>query len=145
MTRQLRHIGVVSVIVLMTLFGFLPADSSPRPAATANVSIVDFRFDPQTITVNVGDTVTWQHNGQFTHTVTADDGSFDSGAMNSTQTFSHTFTTIGTFRYYCQFHGAKGGVGMAGTVVVQGQFKLYLPSIAKSTSQLTSALTPAHR
>jgi plastocyanin len=131
MPRPIRLIGIVSVVVFTTLFGYLPADSSPRPAATANVSIVDFQFDPQTIIVNVGDTVTWQHNGQSTHTVTADDGSFDSGPMNPTQTFSHTFTTIGIFPYYCQFHGAKGGVGMAGRVVVQGQFKLDLPLIVK--------------
>ena len=50
--------------------------------------------------------------------VTADDGSFDSGLFGQGETFSHTFSTPGTYPYYCIPHGGPGGAGMAGVVVV---------------------------
>jgi plastocyanin len=57
-------------------------------------------------------------DGEEQHTITADDGSFDSGILNPGDTFSLTFDTPGTSAYYCQIHGGPGGVGMAGTIVV---------------------------
>ncbi len=57
-------------------------------------------------------------NASFPHTVTADDGSFDSGTLNGGQSFSYTFEQPGEYPYYCALHGAPGGVGMAGTVTV---------------------------
>ena len=68
------------------------------------MTISDFQFSPASVTVNVGGTVTWTNNGPSTHTVTADDGSFDSGNLNAGKTFSHTFQTAGTFSYHCTIH-----------------------------------------
>jgi LPXTG-motif cell wall-anchored protein len=82
--------------------------------------MVDDAFQPRTITVQPGTTVTWTNNGAAVHTATGDDGGFDSGLMGAGDTFSFTFSRPGTFAYYCQVHGAAGGVGMAGAVVVQG-------------------------
>ncbi|MDE1925125.1 MAG: cupredoxin domain-containing protein [Patescibacteria group bacterium] len=87
-------------------------------AAQSGVSMVGMTFSPGTITIAAGDTVTWTNNSSLQHTVTADDGSFDSGTINAGGTYSHTFMTPGTYRYYCRFHGALGGVGMSGTIVV---------------------------
>lgn len=57
--------------------------------------------------------------GHNEHSVTADDGCFDSGDLNdSHQSFSQTFNTAGTFLYHCRYHGGAGGVGMSGKVVV---------------------------
>jgi plastocyanin len=72
--------------------------------AQASVAIADFQFTPPSVTVKVGGTVTWTNNGPSTHTVTADDGSFDSGNLNAGKTFSHTFQTAGTFSYHCTVH-----------------------------------------
>ncbi|MCG8350551.1 MAG: cupredoxin domain-containing protein [Chloroflexales bacterium] len=83
------------------------------------VAIGDNTFTPGKITVPVGSTVVWTHQGQRPHTVTADDGSFDSGELANGNTFSFTFTVAGTFPYYCAFHGGPGGEGMAGTIVVE--------------------------
>lgn len=70
------------------------------------------------LTVTVGDTVTWVRAAGI-HNVVADDGSFSSGAPSDEWTFfSHTFTTPGTVRYYCQAHGSINGHGMAGVIHV---------------------------
>ena len=76
------------------------------------------RFSPANDTVAVGATVTWTIRSGAPHTVTATDGSFDSGSRNNGQTFQHTFDAAGTYRYYCRFHGSPQG-GMRGVIVVQ--------------------------
>ncbi|HZR00037.1 MAG TPA: CHRD domain-containing protein [Chloroflexota bacterium] len=92
--------------------------AAPSSAATANVtSGPGFSFSPQTVNVAVGDTVTWSGLA-FTHTVSADDGSWGFTVTSSSDTFSHTFAAAGTYRYYCAIHGGPNGVGMAGVVVV---------------------------
>ena len=71
---------------------------------SAAVSIVDFAFQPASVELATGGTVTWTNTGQAPHTVTADDGSFDSGTLSPGATFSQTFGTAGTFTYACAFH-----------------------------------------
>jgi uncharacterized repeat protein (TIGR01451 family) len=96
----------------------LPAPAGP---ATVSVKIVQpgtsattWGYSPSTITIHVGDTVTWTNVGAMAHTVTADDGSFDSGSLNTGDTWSMTFQTAGTFTYYCTPHP-----WMKGTVIVK--------------------------
>jgi len=81
--------------------------------ATRNVSVRDNRFDPQDIPVKVGDTVLWTRVGHHIHTVTADNGDFDSGDLGPGQQFSQTFQTAGVVYYHCEHHD-----GMTGTVTV---------------------------
>jgi plastocyanin len=81
----------------------------------AAVSIVDFAFQPAGVEVAVGGTVTWTNTGQAPHTVTADDGSFDSGQLAPGASFSQTFNTAGTFTYHCSIHPQ-----MTGTITVTG-------------------------
>ena len=83
-------------------------------AASGSVTIADFTFAPATITVNQGDTVTWNNNGPTPHSATANDGSFDTGILKKGQTSSHTFDQAGTFSYFCKPHPF-----MKATVVVQ--------------------------
>jgi plastocyanin len=78
-----------------------------------DVSVVDFAFEPGTVTVPVGVTVTWTNTGSRPHTVTADDGSFDSGRLDPGEQFSQTFDQPGTFTYHCGFHPE-----MQGSIVV---------------------------
>jgi len=79
----------------------------------------NFSFQPMTITISAGDTVTWHNLDTATHTVTANDGSFDSGNVGGGGSFPHGFTQPGTYEYYCKIHGSPGS-GMHGTVIVQG-------------------------
>jgi plastocyanin len=87
-------------------------------SAAVSVSMLDFSFSPVRVSVAQSGTTTWTNAGGANHTVTADDGSFDSGTLSSGQTFSRTYTTLGTFPYHCRFHGSSGGVGMSGVITV---------------------------
>ena len=95
----------------------VPATNSEPATAGKTVTISNFQFAPKSVTVKVGSDVTWQVK-EGTHTVTADNGAFESQALSAGQKFSYTFTKAGTYRYYCSFHGGKGGHDMAGTVIV---------------------------
>ena len=117
-----RWVPVVLGAVMATS-GMLPVTSSPAGAATAGVTIGDNFFQAPTLNIPTGTTVTWTDTGVHPHTVTADDGSFDSSpggtpTLANGQTYSTTFNTPGTYAYHCQIHGAPGGVGMSGTIVV---------------------------
>ena len=68
------------------------------------ISIKNFAFSSSSLSVAKGTTVTWTNNDAVTHTVTADDASFDSGNIAPGATFSHTFTTAGTVAYHCNIH-----------------------------------------
>jgi plastocyanin len=82
-----------------------------RASASATVTMGDLFFSPSSVTVAVGDTVTWHNTGQAPHNATADDGSFKTQDLNNGQSASHTFTQAGTFSYICTIHpNMKGTV-----------------------------------
>jgi plastocyanin len=83
-------------------------------AASALVSTGDNFYSPRTVSIAVGDTVTWRNTGQAQHSATANNGSFDTGVFDSGQSRSHTFSTAGTFSYFCTVHGSA----QSGTVRV---------------------------
>lgn len=120
MNRRARAALALSLVGLLALFVLLPvASAAPHAAETKKVDMKNFKFDPQTITINVGDTITWTNGDQKEHTATADDGSFNTDDVAPGQSASQTFTKAGTFAYYCKYHGGPGGKGMSGTIVVQ--------------------------
>jgi len=92
--------------------------SSGNSASEVVVSIVDSSFENKKITVTVGTTVVWTHNGNSPHTVTLDNGSYDSGNLISGDLVSYTFTETGTYNYYCSYHGSPNGQGMSGVIIV---------------------------
>ncbi len=72
---------------------------------THSVSINNFAFSPNSLTINAGDTVVWTNNQGVPHTITSDSGSeLASSQIQSGQTYSHTFSTPGTFNYHCSIH-----------------------------------------
>lgn len=95
-----------------------PTTSDTAPAMTAAVDMKSLAFSPKEVTIAKGGTVTWTNKEALGHDVTADDGSFSSGASGAIAkdgTFAHTFANAGTFTYKCKAHGA----GMSGTVIVK--------------------------
>jgi len=116
-----------------------------RAAATGAVTIKDFSFGPATVTVHVGDTVTWANAGPTDHTATANDGGFDTGQLRAGQSASHTFTRAGTFAYHCSLHpfmrgtvqvlaaAASGGTGGGATA----------PAASAPAAPVAPAATPA--
>lgn len=80
------------------------------------------RFEPNVVTIRVGQTVTWTWpQGALSHNVVPDDGNTPSSSgpvTNGPETYSFTFTQPGEFRFFCLSHGGAGGVGMSGRVIV---------------------------
>ncbi len=104
------------LIAAAALWLLLPTATSAQSAAT--VTMTDDSFSQTEVDIPAGSTVVWNNGNVKTHTVTADDGSFDSGDLATGQQFSMEFDTPGTYPYYCQYHGDVGGVGMSGVIVV---------------------------
>jgi plastocyanin len=77
--------------------------AASKPGQT-QVAIDNFSFTPATLTVAAGTTVTWTNHDDVQHTVTADDKSYSSGTIGTDGTFSHQFTTPGTYAYHCAIH-----------------------------------------
>lgn len=74
-----------------------------RPAViTAKVKIVNFLYKPKTLTVVAGTKVTWKNADSTGHTVTF--AAFGSPTLGTGATWSHKFTTVGTFSYHCSLH-----------------------------------------
>lgn len=86
---------------------------STQPGAN-EVWMQNLAFNPSSITVSVGTTITWTNKDSFTHNVTSSTQAFSSGSMSPGATFSFKFNTAGTYNYTCTIHP-----GMNGTVIVQ--------------------------
>src|SRR6266849_6532992 len=95
------------------------ANRTPTPTPTTasssgnSVSIMNFSFNPNSLTVKVGTKVTWTNHDSVTHTVTANQGAFNSPVLPGSS-FSFTFTKAGTYAYHCMIHPY-----MMATIVVQ--------------------------
>ena len=87
--------------------------SSPVMAKNA-VTIQNMAFSPATLTVKVGDKVTWTNQDSVGHSATADDNSFDTGVIAQGQSGSTTFSKAGTYTYHCKVHPS-----MTATIIVQ--------------------------
>lgn len=98
--------------------GDVPSTAARLAVQEVTVEMRDIAFNPRMVTVPPGTTVVWVNRDPFDHTVTADDGSFNSGLIPPGGTFRVTFQRPGRYPYYCIPHGGPGGVGMSGVVVV---------------------------
>jgi plastocyanin len=97
--------------IFLILF-FLCAGTS-FSQTTHDVTVTNFSFSPQTLTINTGDAVRWT-NVLGNHNVVADDNSFTSGPLAPAPwEYTHTFSAVGNNPYYCELHGGPGGSGMS--------------------------------
>jgi plastocyanin len=113
----------------------------PRAAADGtSVSIVDFAFEPATLAVAAGDTVTWTNEGVAPHTVTGDFA--DSGVLDPGQTFSHTFDAEGTFDYVCAIRPDMVGSVAVGAAAPGGEAAATGDAAAGLPGAWLFALTP---
>jgi plastocyanin len=118
MLRNTSLIVCLTLAALTAACSIAPAQSPPAAGSDAKITIKNFAFDPAEITVSPGTEVEWTDEGGK-HTVEADNGSFKSGPLTAGATFKHRFARAGVYRYFCEFHGSKGGHDMAGTVTVK--------------------------
>lgn len=90
-------------------------NAANTPANTNTVYMKNSAFSPSSLQVNINVTVTWMNDDIIIHSVTADDGSFDSGDVAPGATFTHTFPHTGTYNYHCIYVS-----GMAGSITAAG-------------------------
>ena len=102
------------LLISLALLFIGGCSKSSNPAAdddlsTENaISIANMAFSPSTLTISIGETVTWTlTNG--THTVVSDDGAWSSGSLSTGGTFTHQFDTAGEFGYKCGIHSSMTG------------------------------------
>jgi plastocyanin len=117
----MRHAQLIAFSLAIALFSLAAVPAPATDAAVVNIvepplqPVKSWHFDPATLTVKVGTTVTWINTGAVVHTVTTDDGkTFDSGNLKKNATFSFKADVPGTFTYFCKFHR-----WMKATIVVQ--------------------------
>lgn len=121
--------SLISALAVLAVGVVLPLQAQAMPPAlaarhhtghthqanVARVVIKNFAFHPASLTIKHETTVVWINQDSVAHTVTANDGSFDSGAIAPGKIFRHTFLTEGvTVRYHCTIHPS-----MMGRVIVQ--------------------------
>ena len=106
--RVAAAFGVVLLVAAATF------TARSAPATDAEVDIDQFTFLPQRITVKAGTTVTWINEDDVPHTVASSSKVFKSKALDTADKFSFTFTTPGTYDYFCSVHPH-----MTGAVVVE--------------------------
>lgn len=125
----LALVGLVAAVAIAACGG-TSATASPSSAAASQpvsqpssdaaggetaVAIVNSTFDPESLTVAAGDTVTWTSEDTLPHSVVFEDDAIeDSGNLNQGDTFEATFADAGTYAYICGIHSF-----MTGTVVVE--------------------------
>jgi plastocyanin len=109
--------GLAAPVLLATLLlvarPSVTASTAQSSTATAEVTIDNFSFRPQSLTVAAGTTVTWTNRDDTPHTVVSDDGVFKSKARDTDEKFSYMFDQAGTYPYHCSLHPK-----MTGQVVV---------------------------
>jgi plastocyanin len=90
-------------------------DDTEAAAEATMVDIKDLAYNPDSVEIPVGATVTWTNSDTVPHTATAKDReALQSGTLNPGDSYSQTFDQPGTFDYFCEFHA-----NMKGTIVVQ--------------------------
>ena len=105
----LLAMGMISAVAALT--------TQTASAADHTISIKNVQYNPNSLTINAGDSVTWVNNESdgTVHSSTSDDGLWNSPDLSPGSTFSFTFTTAGTFSFHCRFH-----TSMTGTITVVG-------------------------
>lgn len=93
--------------------GEAPAQNGTPTDATI-ISIENFKFSPQLLTVPAGTKVVWRHNDAASHTIVSDEGIFESGTLTRGEEFSFVFSQPGNYDYHCGIHSS-----MKGKIIVQ--------------------------
>lgn len=110
------------IITLLVIGLLLGVTSAGAQSNQQTVSIRDFSFEPAQLSVEPGTTVTWTNEGNEPHTVTADNGLFDSGVLYPGDSYSVQFDGMGTLSYYCTLHPSMtGGITVGGGTPVLEQ------------------------
>jgi plastocyanin len=117
----------------------LAAAGAAADSPTAEVLIPGRQYVPADLQVLVGTTVTWRNGDVSTHTVTADDFSFDSGDIPPGGTFARTFDRPGLYKLHCTIHRSMHGLVRVYALVLVGPAH----PLRAGTDATVSGLAPA--
>lgn len=110
----MNRLSIFSRAAAALVAAALALAAAPHPATpmstSTTVDISDYAFKAQTITIHAGESVTWTNRDDDPHTVTADDGSFDSKGLGQGDHYTHVFRSAGRFPYHCAAHPFMKGV-----------------------------------
>lgn len=85
--------------------------SPPSSSITSQVEISNFAFNPQTVNIHVGDSVSWINKDSVLHKIASDSGSeLNSDSLSNGGVYTHKFTSAGTYSYHCSIHTSMKGV-----------------------------------
>jgi plastocyanin len=135
--RLMVGLGVAAVVVLGVAYAAGRPETAQAQGAPVAVAIVDFAFNPPSVTVPVGGRVTWTNTGQAPHTSTSQAGGWDSGRLAPGGTFTFTAGQAGSFAYACMIHP-----NMQGTVVVQAAAGQAAPAAAPAAGGQAAPALP---
>jgi uncharacterized membrane protein/plastocyanin len=125
----LYAVAVASALSLIAISA--TAQPGPNSASAPQLIVMrEMRFNPPDKSISPGTVVEWKNEDIFSHSVTADDGSFDSGLIAPGQSWRKTFTNAQTFRYHCRPHP-----NMAARLVVSATTTSATPTGAQSANQ----------
>ncbi len=94
---------------MLIFLAFLSSSSALAQMNNSSVAIQNFSFQPNNLTVPAGATVTWTNQDSVPHTVTSDNGTFDSNEIMPGNHFNHTFNQSGSYAYHCKIHTTMHG------------------------------------
>ena len=114
MAARANSTCIATALAVATLAVAAAFPGASAQAAGPEVDIDQFTFTPQHVTVKTGTTVTWINDDDVPHTVASSTKFFKSKALDTKDKFSFTFTTPGTYAYFCSVHPQ-----MTGTVTVE--------------------------
>ena len=112
-TWLLSAVGATALLAA-ALPDLTAAGQGVAAASPATVTIDNFAFAPATLTVTAGTTVTWKNDDDSPHRIGDKNGTFKSAALDTDDTFSHTFAAPGEYPYICTIHPY-----MVGTIIVK--------------------------
>jgi plastocyanin len=111
-TSKIHYLIILSLIISVI---FLPGCTQQPITPGENTVLIDnLAFKPSSLTVQNGTMVTWMNNDGVDHTIVEDNDLFSSGTLTNGQNFTYTFTTSGTYNYFCGIHP-----NMRGKIIVQ--------------------------
>ena len=93
-----------------------PANNTESKAMAATINVDNFSFSPATLTVTAGTTVTWTNHDDIPHNIVERDQKFKSKALDTDDSYAHTFAEPGTYEYFCGLHPK-----MVGKVIVEAK------------------------
>jgi uncharacterized membrane protein/plastocyanin len=112
---NLRKLLQLMAVAFLSAVGLGAQDTHPVSGTNPIIVVRELHFNPPQMTVEAGDTVEWRNEDIFSHTVTADDGSFDSGLIDPGHKWQMTFKNARTAAYHCRPHP-----NMKAKLVIQG-------------------------